>query len=53
MIGALERLKATQEAALPAQMAAFGISGHSDGLRALFMSHPPLERRIAALRQAA
>jgi len=54
MIGALERLKAAHEAALPAQMAAFGISGGSDGaLRELFMSHPPLERRIAALRQAA
>jgi heat shock protein HtpX len=54
MIGALERLKAAQDGALPAQMAAFGISGGSDGaLRELFMSHPPLERRIAALRQAA
>jgi heat shock protein HtpX len=54
MIGALQRLKAAQDGALPAQMAAFGISGGSDGaLRELFMSHPPLERRIAALRQAA
>jgi hypothetical protein len=52
MIGALQRLKAAQDGALPAQMAAFGISGGSDGaLRELFMSHPPLERRIAALRQ--
>ena len=45
MIGALERLKAAQDDALPAQMAAFGISGGSAaGLRELFMSHPPLER---------
>jgi heat shock protein HtpX len=52
MIGALQRLKAAQDGALPTQMAAFGISGKSDGtLRELFMSHPPLERRIAALRQ--
>jgi heat shock protein HtpX len=53
MIAALERLKAAHDGALPAQMAAFGISGASDGtLRELFMSHPPLEKRIAALRQA-
>jgi heat shock protein HtpX len=53
MIGALQRLKAAQDGALPTQMAAFGISGKSDGaLRELFMSHPPLERRIAALRQS-
>jgi len=52
MIAALQRLQAAQDGALPAQMAAFGINGGSDGtLRELFMSHPPLERRIAALRQ--
>jgi len=54
MISALERLKVAHDGALPAQMAAFGISGASDGaLRVLFMSHPPLEQRIAALRAAA
>jgi heat shock protein HtpX len=52
MIAALERLKMNHEqSALPAQMSAFGISG-SGGLMALFMSHPPLDVRIAALRAA-
>jgi heat shock protein HtpX len=50
MIGALERLKSAHSAGLPAQMAAFGISGGlATGLRRLFLSHPPLEERIAAL----
>jgi heat shock protein HtpX len=31
-------------------MAAFGIAGGSKGLMRLFMTHPPLEERIAALR---
>jgi heat shock protein HtpX len=35
-------------------MAAFGISGGlGTGLRRLFMSHPPLEERIAALQSHA
>jgi len=52
MIAALERLQAGHnQVALPEQMAAFGISGGKPtGLKALFMSHPPLEQRIAALR---
>ena len=51
MIAALERLKAAQEPSLPAQLAAFGIGGGpGTGLKRLFMSHPPLEERIAALR---
>ena len=51
MIGALERLDAQHGAALPGQMAAFGISGgFAGGLRQLFMSHPPIAERIAALR---
>ena len=53
MIAALERLKLNhgQPAQLPDQMAAFGISGGiGGGLKYLFMSHPPLEDRIAALR---
>ncbi len=50
MIGALERLRMAHSPALPTQMAAFGISGGlSTGLRKLFMSHPPIEERIAAL----
>jgi len=54
MIAALERLRAAhQPATLPNQMAAFGISGGmGHGLKRLFMSHPPLEERIAALQQA-
>ena len=55
MIAALERLKAGHEAPLPAsQLAAFGISGKAaGGIARLFMSHPPLDERIAALRAAA
>jgi heat shock protein HtpX len=50
MIAALERLKAATNEPLPAQMAAFGIKGGGgSGLQKLFMSHPPLEERIAAL----
>ncbi|MGH8271921.1 MAG: M48 family metalloprotease, partial [Gammaproteobacteria bacterium] len=53
MIGALERLKQTYERPqLPQQMAAFGISGGGGGLGRLFMSHPPLDERIAALRRS-
>ena len=53
MIAALERLKQQHEPSqLPERIAAFGISGGSDGIRGLFMSHPPLEMRIAALRAA-
>ena len=53
MIAALERLQQLHEPSqLPSQMAAFGINGGlGDGLRKLFMTHPPLEERIAALRQ--
>lgn len=55
MIAALERLKAQmQPAQLPDQLAAFGISGgRAEGLKRLFMSHPPLDERIARLRAAA
>jgi heat shock protein HtpX len=51
MIGALRSLqRASQPAALPASMRAFGISGgRAGGLRRLFLSHPPIEERIAAL----
>ena len=53
MIGALEALKrAHQPEGLPEQMAAFGInSGAPTGLKRLFMSHPPLEERIDALKR--
>ena len=54
MIAALERLSQTYgESTLPKQVAAFGISGGvGHGLRRLLMSHPPLEARIIALRNA-
>jgi heat shock protein HtpX len=50
MISALERLKAAHEP-LPQQLAAFGISAGDGptGIKRLFMSHPPLNERIAAL----
>ncbi|MGH8648329.1 MAG: protease HtpX [Burkholderiales bacterium] len=55
MIAALERLKLNHEqpAQLPDAVKAFGISGGvGAGLKRLFMSHPPLDERIAALRNA-
>ena len=53
MIAALERLKLNHEqaAALPKNMSAMAISS-GGGLSRLFMSHPPLEERIEALRNA-
>lgn len=53
MVAALERLRALHTPSqLPDQMAAFGINGGiPQGLKRLFMTHPPLEMRIAALRQ--
>ncbi len=53
MIAALERLRRGPKEDLPDQLAAFGINGGlADGLKRLFMSHPPLEERIEALRRA-
>lgn len=50
MIAALERLRQAQNAPpLPEEMRAFAIS--AGRVQALFASHPPLEKRIAALRQ--
>jgi len=53
MIGALQALQRAHEPQdLPGEFAAFGISGGiGSGIRKLFMSHPPLEARIAALQQ--
>ncbi|MBA4416560.1 MAG: protease HtpX [Syntrophus sp. (in: bacteria)] len=53
MMAALERLQKTaNQPHLPDQMAAFGISGGvGSGLKRLFMTHPPLEERIEALRK--
>jgi heat shock protein HtpX len=54
MIGALRALQRAQEPQdLPGEFAAFGISGgKGGGLKKLFMSHPPLEERIAALERS-
>ncbi len=54
MIAALERLKQNHgENTLPKQVAAFGISGAlGHGLKKLLLSHPPLDERINALRNA-
>ncbi len=52
MIAALERLQANhQPSTLPAQVEAFGIAGGlGQGLKKLFLSHPPMQARIEALR---
>lgn len=49
MISALERLKQGQAGALPDQLAAFGINS---GVKKLFSTHPPLDVRIAALKNS-
>ncbi len=53
MISALRALqKSIRQPHLPDQLAAFGISGKpGSGLRKLFLTHPPLEERIAALEE--
>jgi heat shock protein HtpX len=53
MVAALEKLRASAALPhLPDQLAAFGISGGvGRGIKRLFMTHPPLEERIAALRR--
>ncbi|HXY77128.1 MAG TPA: protease HtpX [Steroidobacteraceae bacterium] len=52
MIAALEDLKRVHDPLPAQQFAAFGIADGSigSGLKRLFMSHPPLDERIAALR---
>ncbi|MCF8151727.1 MAG: protease HtpX [Burkholderiaceae bacterium] len=51
MIAALEKLNSLHPAPLPERMAAFGIAGGgASGIKRLFMTHPPLEERIARLR---
>lgn len=52
MIAALQRLRSEQGIPndMPGEMTAFGINGDiKEGLAALFLTHPPLEKRIAAL----
>jgi heat shock protein HtpX len=53
MIAALERLKVSHESTLQGQLTAFGINSEKKTLGELFMSHPPLEKRIEALRNSA
>ena len=48
MIAALQRLGQGPQAELDGSLAAFGINGQ--GKSELFMSHPPLEKRIQSLR---
>jgi heat shock protein HtpX len=55
MIAALEALRRSSPQPLPDQMSAFGISGKQERKstwKDLFMTHPPLEQRIAALKNA-
>ena len=53
MIAALQALQRVHEPQdLPEQFAAFGIAGGlASGIKKLFMTHPPLEERIAALQR--
>lgn len=54
MIAALQRLQAQHPEPLPEKMAAFGIAGaRGEGLKRLFMTHPPLSERIAVLQSRA
>ncbi|MFA7554803.1 MAG: protease HtpX [Spongiibacteraceae bacterium] len=53
MISALQRLQSEQGLPndMPGEMTAFGINGKlKENMLSLFMTHPPLEKRIAALR---
>ncbi len=55
MIAALQSLQRSTYEPLPDQMKAFGIAGKpsTHGLKLLFMTHPPLEDRIEALKRSA
>ncbi|WP_151638323.1 protease HtpX [Noviherbaspirillum aerium] len=51
MVKALARLGGLESAdSLPQNFRSFGINGGGSGFAALFSSHPPIEQRIAALR---
>jgi heat shock protein HtpX len=53
MIAALQVLKQSHGEPMPPQMQAFGINtGSTSGFMRLFMSHPPLDERIAALQSS-
>lgn len=53
MIAALQRLKTSYEPQEAGSMMAFCINGRSRSFSELFMSHPPLDKRIEALRSGA
>lgn len=50
MVKALARLGGIEPSSLPQSLASFGIND-KPGFMALFSSHPPIEQRIAALRE--
>ena len=51
MIAALQRLDSKPAQALPDQLNALGISGGKSRFGKLFMTHPSIESRVAALRE--
>jgi heat shock protein HtpX len=51
MVAALERLRNNHDSQLEGSMMAFGIANKS-ARSEMFLSHPPLEKRIAALKNA-
>ncbi|MGP1959472.1 MAG: protease HtpX [Arsenophonus sp. NC-TX2-MAG3] len=51
MIAALQRLKTSYEPEEVGSMMAFCINGRSKSFSELFLSHPPLDKRIEALRR--
>ncbi|MEN3259434.1 protease HtpX [Sodalis endosymbiont of Spalangia cameroni] len=53
MIAALQRLKTSHEPQEASSMMAFCINGRNKTFSELFMSHPPLDKRIEALRSGA
>jgi len=53
MINALARLGGLDPGEMPKAMQSMGISSRPSGIMALFSSHPPMEERIARLRDAA